>query len=146
MPRLKKKPQDKPTIPIAPLIDAVFLLLIYFMVTSSLERQEADISFQLPGTVEQDEPLEMPDEQIIEIRADGQVIVNDFPYDSPNSHIFIELTGMLTRLREASEANQTVAQVTIAPADNVVHGSIVRVMDAVSRAGITGVNFALEED
>ena len=58
MRRLRKKPQDKPEIPIAPLIDAVFLLLIYFMVTSSLEKQEADISFELPGTVEQEEPLE----------------------------------------------------------------------------------------
>ena len=67
MRRLKKKPQSKPQIPIAPLIDAVFLLLIYFMVTSSLEKQEADISFELPGTVEQEEPLELPDEQVIEI-------------------------------------------------------------------------------
>ncbi|MEC7274665.1 MAG: biopolymer transporter ExbD, partial [Verrucomicrobiota bacterium] len=60
MRRRKKQVQGKPQIPIAPLIDAVFLLLIYFMVTSSLERQEADISFELPGTVEQEEPLEIP--------------------------------------------------------------------------------------
>ena len=51
MRRLKKKPEDKPDIPIAHLIDAVFLLLINFMVTSSLEKQEADISFELPGSV-----------------------------------------------------------------------------------------------
>ncbi|MEC8614705.1 MAG: biopolymer transporter ExbD, partial [Verrucomicrobiota bacterium] len=78
MRRLRKKPQDKPEIPIAPLIDAVFLLLIYFMVTSSLEKQEADISFELPGTVEQEEPVELPDEQIIEIRPDGQIVVNEY--------------------------------------------------------------------
>ena len=33
---------------IAPLIDVVFLLLIYFMVTASLIKKEADISFILP--------------------------------------------------------------------------------------------------
>jgi biopolymer transport protein ExbD len=145
MARLRKKPGDKPQIAIAPLIDAVFLLLIYFMVTSSLERQEADLSFQLPGTVEQDEPLELPDEQIIEIRADGQVVVNEFSYDSPAALRLRELQAMLTRFREASEANRTTAQVTIAPAPEARHEMIIRVMDAISAAGISGVNFALED-
>ena len=145
MRKLKKKPQDKPQIPIAPLIDAVFLLLIYFMVTSSLERQEADISFELPGTVEQEEPMEMPDEQIIEIRANGQVVVNEYNYDTPNARRLIELQAMLTRLQEASRANKTETQVTIAPAPKTQHARIINVMDAVAAAGITGVNFALEE-
>jgi biopolymer transport protein ExbD len=145
MARLKKKTGDKPQIAIAPLIDAVFLLLIYFMVTSSLERQEADLSFQLPGTVEQDEPMDLPDEQIIEIRADGQVVVNEFPYDAPGAVRLRELQAMLTRFREASEANRTIAQVTIAPDAQARHETIIRVMDAISAAGISGVNFALED-
>ena len=144
MRRLKKKTADKPQIPIAPLIDAVFLLLIYFMVTSSLEKQEADISFQLPGTVEQEEPLELPDEQVIEVRADGQVVVNEYNYDRPGDKRLIELQAMLIRLQEASAANKTNTQVTIAPDPKTRHQSIVRVMDAVSAAGITGVNFAIE--
>ena len=144
MRRLKKKPEDKPEIPIAPLIDAVFLLLIYFMVTSSLEKQEADISFELPGTVEQEEPIELPDEQVIEIRDDGQIVVNEYSYDSPNARRLIELQAMLTRLQEASVANKTTTQVTISPAPRTKHAVIVRVMDAVSAAGITGVNFAIE--
>jgi biopolymer transport protein ExbD len=145
MRRLKKKPEAKPQIPIAPLIDAVFLLLIYFMVTSSLEKQEADLSFELPGTVEQEEPLEMPDEQIIEIRESGQVVVNEYNYDAPGSKRLIELQAMLTRLQEASRANKTATQVTIAPSPTTRHDRIVNVMDAVAAAGITGVNFALEE-
>ena len=115
MRRLRKKPQDKPEIPIAPLIDAVFLLLIYFMVTSSLEKQEADISFELPGTVEQEEPIELPDEQIIEIREDGQIVVNEYNYDAPGAKRLIQLQAMLTRLQEASVANKTTTQVTISP-------------------------------
>lgn len=144
MRRLKKKPEDKPDIPIAPLIDAVFLLLIYFMVTSSLEKQEADISFELPGTVEQEDPIELPDEQVIEIRPDGQIVVNEYSYDSPGATRLIELQAMLTRLQEASLANKTTTQVTISPAPKTKHAVIIRVMDAVSAAGITGVNFAIE--
>ena len=146
MRRLKKKPQDKPEIPIAPLIDAVFLLLIYFMVTSSLEKQEADIAFELPGTVEQEEPIELPDEQIIEIREDGQIVVNEYNYDAPGAKRLIQLQAMLTRLQEASVANKTTTQVTIAPDQKTKHSIIIRVMDAVSAAGITGVNFAIELD
>lgn len=128
------------------MIDCVFLLLIYFMVSASLKPQEADIAFQLPGTVEQIEPVEMPDEQIIEIRNNGQVIVNEYAYDSPENQVFHELAAMLSRFREASQNNRTEPQVTIAPEDNVPHKVIVRVMDAVSTAGIKGVNFAISDE
>ncbi len=136
----------KPTIAIAPMIDVVFLLLLYYLVTSTLDKQEADISFQLPGVVEQTEALDMPDEQIIEINDEGQVVVNEYAYDEPVSERFIELTAMLTRFKEASDANKVEAIVTISPADGVMHQSIVRVMDACSNAGIEGVNFAFAEE
>lgn len=129
--------------PIAPMIDCVFLLLIYFLVATSLQQEEADIAFQLPGVVEQLEPLVMPDEQIIEVTAEGQVIVNEFPYDHPEATRFDELAAMLNRFRQTSEANQTTAQVTVAPNDKAHHQSIVKVMDAIARAGITGVHFSL---
>jgi biopolymer transport protein ExbD len=144
--RLKKKPEDRPEIPIAPMIDCVFLLLIYFMVTSTLQRQEADISFQLPGVVEQSEPVDMPDEQFIEIAANGQVMVNDFAYDRPEAAQFRELAAMLSRFRQASEANRVDAVVTIVPADETEQRYIIRVMDAIAFAGITSVNFALGDE
>ena len=146
MPQLRRQEYPKPVIPIAPMIDVVFLMLIYFMATSSLERQEADIAFQLPGLVEQSEALELPEEQIIEIRADGQVIVNDYTYDRPGAPAYHELAGMLHRFRQSTEANHTKAIVTLVPDDGVPHQVIVRVMDAINRAGIAGVNFALTEE
>jgi biopolymer transport protein ExbD len=146
MARLKKKPDTKPSIPIAPMIDIVFLLLMYYLVTSTLDKQEADISFQLPGVVEQNEPIDMPDEQIIEIDDSGQVIVNEYAYDSPQSSRFLELTGMLTRFKESSDANKVEAIVTIAPSDGTTHQMIIKVMDACSIAGIKGVNFSVGEE
>ena len=146
MGKLKKRAEEKCGVPIAPMIDVVFLLLIYFMVASTMEQQEADLSFQLPGTVEQTEPLDLPDEQIIEIRPDGQVVVNDYPYDQPDAARLNELASMLTRFREASSANKVEAIVTIAPADDVPHAQIVKVMDACSIAEIEAVNFALGDD
>ena len=146
MTKLRKQSGDKVDVPIAPMIDVVFLLLIYFMVSSTLERQEADLSFQLPGTVEQETPLDIPDEQIIEIRENGQVVVNEYPYDSPDATRLDELATMLTRFREASAANKVEAIVTIAPENTVPHAQIIKVMDACSFAEIEGVNFALGDD
>lgn len=144
--RPKPREEPKPQMQIAPMIDCVFLLLIYFMVSSTLDKQEADLSFQLPGVVEQTESPDMPDEQIIEIRADGQVIVNEFPYDTPGARRFTELAAMLRRFKQASDSNKVEAVVTIAPDEAVPHQTIVRVMDAVGAAGIKAVNFSLGDE
>ena len=143
--RRKEKSPDRVVIPIAPMIDCVFLLLIYFMVSSSLEPQEADIAFQLPGVVEQDEPLDLPDEQIIDISATGQVKVNEYPYDRPGDKQFLQLTALLVRFKQTSDANKVEARVTLSPEDDTPHQSIVRVMDACARAEIEHVNFAMGE-
>jgi biopolymer transport protein ExbD len=90
--------------------------------------------------------LDLPDEQIIEIRDNGQVVVNDYPYDSPEAPRLEELATMLTRFREASAANKVEAIVTISPAESVAHAQIVKVMDACSLAGIEAVNFALGDE
>ncbi|MBN2234875.1 MAG: biopolymer transporter ExbD [Opitutales bacterium] len=137
----RESPQAE--IAIAPMIDCVFLLLIYFIMTSSLRKQEADLSFQLPGVVEQSEPIEMPDEQWIEIQSDGQVVVNAYPLGKADSSDgLFPLVGMLTRFRETSDANQTEAAVTLVPAGDVPHEWVVRVMDACSKSGIERVNFS----
>ncbi|BET67055.1 biopolymer transporter ExbD [Opitutales bacterium ASA1] len=143
---LKKRGREVAVFQIAPMIDVVFLLLIYFMVTSTLQKQEADIAFQLPGVAALDEPLELPDEQIIEIDATGQVTVNDYRYDAPGARRLVQLAAMLTRFKQSSDANRVEAVVTIAPADGVAHQIVVRVMDACARAGIENVNFALGDD
>ena len=47
--------EDKFEIQIAPLIDVVFLLLIYFMVTTTLIKKEADIEAILPANISVEE-------------------------------------------------------------------------------------------
>src|SRR5688572_30845104 len=119
--RLRKKNHPAAAFQIAPMIDVEFLLLIFFIVSSTVARQEADIAFQLPGVAEQPEPLDLPDEQIIEIESDAQVVVNEYRYDSPGALHLVELTGMLLRFKQASDANKVAAIVTIAAADAVPH-------------------------
>ncbi len=145
--RLKRdQKEERPQIQMTAMIDCVFLLLIYFMVSTTLHRQEADISFALPGVAQQSEPVEIPDEQIIEIYDDGRIVLNDLEYDSPASADLPELLKTLTRFKQAADAGKVEAMITIAPTDLVKQQRIVDVLNACAAAKIQNVTFAIEEE
>jgi biopolymer transport protein ExbD len=133
---------EKVGLQIAPLIDCVFLLLIYFMVSSSLKRSEADLGLSLPGQVKQSEAISMPDEQVIEVRADGVIVFNEQQYTDPSRTDLAELEQTLLRYREASLLVDSQPQITIAVDKDSVHGRVVDVLNACAGAGIRNVTFA----
>jgi biopolymer transport protein ExbD len=132
---------EKVGLQIAPLIDCVFLLLIYFMVSSSLKRSEADLSLTLPGQVAQSMELKMLDEQIIEIFADGAIVLNEKTYAASFQADLTQLEYTLTRYREASRMANTMAMITIIAADESIHERVIDVLNACAGAGITNVTF-----
>ncbi len=132
---------EKVGLQIAPLIDCVFLLLIYFMVSSSLKRSEADLSLTLPGQVAQTKELKMLDEQIIEVRANGSIVLNEKTYLDPYKADLKGLEYTLTRYREASQLANITAMITIAAEDESVHERVIDVLNACAGAGITSVTF-----
>ena len=144
--RMKRSDAVMMKVDMTPMIDCVFLLLIFFMVTSTLHRQEADISFALPGVADQSEPVEIPDEQIIEIYEDGRVLLNDLEYDSPDNQEMPELVDTLVRFKATADANKVEAMITIAPGGLVKHQRVVDVLNACAAAKINNVTFAMEED
>lgn len=133
---------EKVELQIAPLIDVVFLLLIYFMVTASLVKKEADISFMLPARVEQTEVIELPIEVTIEIAPEGDVAVEGmiFPRDD---HALNTLVLRLLELREAAESSASELIVNILPSDDVLHGRIIDVMSACAAAGVKNTSFSM---
>ncbi len=124
-----------------PMIDMVFLLLVFFMVSAKPVKEESDIQIGLPGKVEQSETIEMPDEQRIIIAADGSVILNELPLGAPGDRKLRELEKTLTRFRESSEANRTKALVTLVPDAAVGHQRVVDVLNTCAVAKIRGVTF-----
>lgn len=134
---------------IAPMIDVCFLLLFFYILTSKPVSPEADVNMTLPGTVSQEEPLDLPDEQRVIIQDNGQIVLNDLPLDAPESKGLPSLLATLKRFRESSEANKSQALVTVDVADRAVHQRVVDVLNACAEAGIQGVTFAAatgEED
>lgn len=128
--------------PMGPMIDMVFLLLVFFMVTAKPIKPEADVSLTLPGTVQQEASIDIPDEQNVVIQANGQVVLNDMLLDSPTSHELPTLVQTLTRFKETADANKSEALVTIDPADLTEHQRIVDVLNACAKAKVTGVTFS----
>ena len=131
---------------IAPMIDVCFLLLFFYILTSKPVQPEADINMTLPGTVAQEESLEIPDEQRISILEDGQIVLNDLAMDEPHSRELPALLKTLTRFKESVDANKSEALITVDAADGSQHQRIVDVLNACARAGIRGVTFAASEE
>ena len=131
---------------IAPMIDVCFLLLFFYILTSKPVNPEADMNMTLPGTVPQEESMEIPDEQRISIQEDGQVILNDLPMDNPQNRGLPSLLKTLVRFKETADANKSEPLVTVDAADGSHHQRIVDVLNVCARAGIQGVTFAASEE
>ncbi len=127
----------KAELEIAPLIDVVFLLLIYFMVTASLVKKEADLSFMLPAKVDVPETLDLPIEVLIEVSELGDIVINGVIFSEMD-----ELIGQLISLKEAADASKSELIVNILPNDKAIHGQIIRVMDACAAADVKNMSFS----
>jgi biopolymer transport protein ExbD len=126
---------------IAPLIDVVFLLLIYFMVSASLKKSEADLTLALPGAVSQTQEMNIPDEQVIEVNADGAIILNGRIYADRAKNDLDALEYTLERYRAASQLVNVPASITIAAHDDSLHEQVVDVLNACAGAGIKNISF-----
>jgi biopolymer transport protein ExbD len=127
---------------IAPMIDVVFVILLFFIVQASdIQVENAHVT-KLPGTVElsSDAPLP-PDEIAIRIDDDGQVYLNDDALDGPAIKDLPELASSLDQLRQSSDAAKSEVLVTIYANELAKYERVVDVLDALSRARISNVSF-----
>lgn len=131
---------DEPDVNILPLIDVVFLLLIFFMVTTTFER-ESEISITLPEASREEVKVE-PDAIEIAIDKDGRVFINE--QSLPDSQL-----GTIRDALTAYVADADRIPVIINADAEASHQSVIRVMDAARQAGLRQITFAtrlLEED
>ncbi len=131
--------EAKVELQIAPLIDVVFLLLIYFMVTASLIKKEGDISFVLPAQVTT--PIvDIPLEALIMVAEDGTVELDGIQF-VPEDMMLDELIYQLAGLKQIADAQQSPFSVTITPNKSTLHVRIIDVMDACAAAGVKNLSF-----
>ncbi len=130
---LRPRRQEEPEINLTPLIDVVFLMLIFFMVSTTFMRQ-ADLELTLPEASR--EPGE-PAAEVIElaINADGDYFINGEPL------INTQLDTVRRALEQAREATPDAPLVIRADA-MTAHQSVVTAMDAAGQANISRLSIA----
>lgn len=125
--------REEPDINLTPLIDVVFLLLIFFMVSTTFDH-ESQISIELPqakATSKQDHKHSL--EVIID--AKGQFYVND------HRLINTQIDTLKRAIRDAVSGRKNLVFVISADA-NTPHQAVVTAMDAARQVGITHLSIA----
>jgi biopolymer transport protein ExbD len=118
---------------ITPLIDIVFLLLIFFMVSTTFQK-ESELRVQLPQA-EQEESVQPKRPLEIVISADGQYAIGGRTL-ADNS-----LPTLLKSLRTAVGDDREQPLVVRADA-RTPHQAVVRAMDAASQLGLSRLSIA----
>ncbi|MGB0991868.1 MAG: ExbD/TolR family protein [Akkermansiaceae bacterium] len=88
--------QDEPGLDISSLIDVCFLLLIYFLVTTTIQPREQDLNTTVPVPGPPNATALQP--MVIEVQRDGAIIVN--PGDATEVYESSNDSRDLPRLRE----------------------------------------------
>lgn len=130
--------EDK--VDITPMIDVVFLLLIYFMFLPL--QQESDISIKLPSESPPAENLDLPSEHSVEIYPNGLVLLNGAPMGSTNDRDMVRLGNTLERLKLSSDRAGIDTVLKILADPDSPHQRSIDVLNAASRANVTKVSFA----
>lgn len=135
--KFRSQRREDAGVDLTPLIDVVFLLLIFFMVSTTFIR-ETQLKIDLP---EASGELQEIDKDVIEISVDRS---GDY---SVNQRLLVnrEMDTLLRALREVS-ANQDPASRVIITADaNASHQAVVRAMDAAGRVGLSRISITTRQ-
>jgi len=125
--------EDEPDINLTPLIDVVFLLLIFFMVSTTFEHQSR-IQIELPEASAEEA---IPDEETLEIIVDaqGRYFIGD------RQVINSELKTLKTAIGKALGQRSAIPVIIRADA-NTPHQAVITVLDATSQLGLTQISLA----
>lgn len=131
---------------IAPMIDVVFVIMLFFMVMAGAVKVEKELNQKLPGTVETTKSADFTDEVIINIYQNGEVMLNDEPMDQEGKSDMPRLAASLMRLKQSSDAAKTPVLVTVISEPDAKYARVIDALDALAVAEITNVTFTLTEE
>ena len=124
------------TLSLTPLIDVVFLLLIFFLVTSEFEEEEQRLDIVLPNATSAVPMTGKPREIVVDIDDEGTIYMRGQAMD----------LGELERLMRASVANNPTNQTAVIRADKATSFQpVVSVMDVCNRSGISDYSVTTQE-
>lgn len=79
--KLAKKQEDEIGFQLAPMIDMTFLLLIFFMVTTKISKEQVNVEIKLPTASNASIPDDLSNRDIISIDKEGTYYIGQTPAD-----------------------------------------------------------------
>ncbi|AEF54875.1 ExbD/TolR family protein [Marinomonas posidonica] len=127
--KFRRQKIDDVQINLTPLIDVVFLLLIFFMVSTTFN-QSTELTIDLP-TATSDAPASDRDKTVeLVITADGQYVING------QTLINEKVATLVQGLREVTQGDNTRPLIITADAQSS-YEMVLRVYDAAAKLGIS---------
>lgn len=134
--KFQRSLKEEVSVNMTPLIDVVFLLLIFFMVTTTFSRN-TNILINLTeatGQLAEQQPVEIE----ILVSQNGTYSVNG------RQLVNTQIETLMRTVAEVSGGDNTIPLIITADA-NTSHQSVVTAMDAVAQLGFTALNIATRE-
>ncbi len=132
----QRKEEEEVGVNLTPLIDVVFILLLFFMVTTTFNRH-SELRIDLPEASTESQP-EQKKQLEIAIDASGTYFVNG------QKMVNTKAETLLLALRKAI-GNDKEVPVSIRADAKTPHQSVITAMDAASKLGLTKMSIATTE-
>ena len=135
--KFTRRRHHEATVELTPLIDVVFLLLIFFMVSTTFIR-ETQLKINLPEASGEIQEIER---DFIEITIDrrGEYAVND------RLLVNSELRTLIRALEEMVGERGESRRVIVTADAQASHQAVVRAMDAAGRVGLTQISITTKQ-
>ncbi|MDZ7663088.1 biopolymer transporter ExbD [Thiohalophilus sp.] len=133
---LRHDRNKEPELNLTPLIDVVFLLLIFFMVSTTFEK-ESEISIELPEAAGEKSEQERFTIEIT-IDSEGHYFINEKRTRDE------ELATLKKALRDV-RADHEEPHLILSADRNTPHQAVIRAMDAARQIGLVNLTFATKQ-
>lgn len=134
--QFKRQRNAEVTVNLTPLIDVVFLLLIFFMVSTTFTK-ETHLRLDLPEASGEQQP-ELPRQIEIVIDANGQYVIND------RSLVSNKLDTIKAALEELAAGDSSIPLVITADA-KTPHQAVITAMDAAGQVGLSQLSLTTKQ-
>lgn len=133
----RRRGRHEANVELTPLIDVVFLLLIFFMVSTTFVR-ETQLKIEL---AEADGEVQQVDPDTIEIVIDskGKYSISGRQLSSSDKKTLVRA------LQEIKDSDQSSPRVVITADAQTVHQAVIRAMDAVGSVGLTQISITTQQ-
>jgi biopolymer transport protein ExbD len=147
---MKHSPQDSTAIDlgfqIAPMIDVVFVIMLFFMVMAGSFKVEQRLSLQLPG-IPKPVHVKMPSAEVtVGVREDGSISLNDAVLGDAHDTRLVSFDAAMTRLQQQANSIEDRLLITIQADEQARYQRVIEVLNVLARAHISNITFTVGQD